>query len=66
MGYVTIFPRRLFASILREQPKVAPSTLLVESARLDATGVFLRLGTRAEGLSDDEAQQRLAQYPIVT
>ncbi len=62
MGYVTIFPRRLFASILREQPKVAPSILLVESARLDATGVFLRLGTRAEGLSDDEAQQRLAQY----
>lgn len=62
MGHATIFPRKLFASILHEQPKVAASELLAESARLDAAGVYRRLDTRAEGLSADEAQKRLTQY----
>lgn len=62
MGHVTIFPRKLFASILHERPNVAASQLLAESARLDAAGVYQRLETHAEGLSADEAQIRLLQY----
>lgn len=59
---MTIFPRKLFASILHERPNVAASQLLAESARLDAAGVYQRLETHAEGLSADEAQIRLLQY----
>lgn len=62
MSSSTIFPKTLFAGIRHEQPQVAASELLAESARLDAAGVYRRLDTRAEGLSADEAQKRLTQY----
>ena len=57
----SIFPKRLFAAIHHERPKVEASKLLVESAGLDIPEVYTKLGTRPEGLSVDEAQQRLAQ-----
>jgi len=58
----TIFPKRLFAVIHHQGPKVEVSKLLVESAGLDIPEVYTKLETRAEGLSVDEAQQRLIQY----
>lgn len=64
LGPLTIFPRKLFASILHEQPKVAASELHLESARLEAAAVFQRLDTRAEGLSTDEARKRLTKYGL--
>lgn len=62
MSHATIFPRNLFASILHVQPNVAASERLTESARLDVAGLYVQLETRAEGLTADEAQKRLARY----
>lgn len=62
MGHSIIFPRKLFASLIREQPGDAGSELLGETARLDAAGIYRRFDTNAEGLSADEAQRRLSHY----
>ena len=35
---------------------------MVESAAMDAAGVYARLATRPEGLTADEAAARLAEY----
>ena len=52
-------------ALVADRPKVAAirvSPVVVESAALDAVGVYARLKTRAEGLTADEAAQRLAEY----
>jgi Mg2+-importing ATPase len=48
--------KRHIASAIRVSPVVA------ESAALDVPGVYAKLNTRPEGLTDDEAAARLAQY----
>lgn len=57
-----ILPKHLFAAIRREQPKIAVSPAVVESAALDAPGVLARLATRPEGLTTEEAASRLAEH----
>jgi P-type Mg2+ transporter len=44
----------------RERPGIRVSPLLVESAAMDAAGVYARLETGATGLSSEEAAARLA------
>ena len=57
-----ILPKRLFAAIQREKPKISVSPILVESATLDTASVLTRLATRPEGLSSEEAAKRLEEY----
>lgn len=55
-------PKHLFAAIRREKPQIQVSKIVVESAALDAAGVYACIGTRPAGLTADEASARLAQY----
>jgi P-type Mg2+ transporter len=57
-----VFYKHLFAGILREKPKIQVSQIVVESAALDAPGVYARLSTRPEGLTAAEATTRLAEH----
>jgi Mg2+-importing ATPase len=57
-----ILPKNLFASIRREKPQIRVSQIVVESAAMDASGVYERLRTRAEGLTAEEAEARLAEH----
>lgn len=56
-----VVPKRLFAAPGREKLEIHVSQLVVESAAMDASGVYARLGTRAEGLTGSEAAIRLAK-----
>jgi len=62
MNGFPIIPKHLFARIRREAPKIRVSQLVVDSAKLDAAGVYARLETRAEGLTADEAARRLVEH----
>ncbi len=55
-------PKHLFAAIRREKPQIKVSQAVIESAVLNAAAVYERLGTRAEGLTAEEAAARLIQY----
>src|SRR6266851_1351987 len=57
-----ILPKNLFAGIRREKPQIRVSQLVVESAAMDAGGVYARLRTRPEGLTSEEAAARLAEH----
>jgi Mg2+-importing ATPase len=57
-----IIPKGLIAGIRREKPQMRVSPQLVESASLDAAGVYARFATRPEGLLADEAAARLAEH----
>jgi Mg2+-importing ATPase len=57
-----ILPKNLFAGIRREKPQIRVSRIVVESAALDAAGVYARLGTRPQGLTAEEAEARLAEH----
>jgi Mg2+-importing ATPase len=46
----------------RNKSQIRVSSAVVESAALDAAGVYARLGTRPEGLSAAEAAARLAEH----
>ena len=56
------FPKQLFAAIRHEKPQIRVSRIVVESAAMDAAGVYARLATRPEGLTADEAAARLATH----
>jgi Mg2+-importing ATPase len=57
-----ILPKNLFTSIRREKPQIQVSRIVVESAAMDAAGVYARLLTRPEGLTTEEAAERLAEH----
>ncbi len=57
-----IFPKTLFSSIRNQKPQIRVSQIVVESAALDAAGVYARLETRPDGLSAEEAAGRLEKY----
>jgi len=57
-----ILPKTLFAAIRREKPPIRASPVVVESAAMDAAGLYAHLGTRPEGLTSDEAAERLGRY----
>jgi P-type Mg2+ transporter len=56
-----ILPKSLFAAIRREKPQIQVSRVVVESAAMDAAGIYARLRTRPEGLTSEEAAERLAE-----
>ena len=57
-----ILPKNLFAGIRREKPQIQVSRIVVEAAAMDAAGVYARLLTRPEGLTTEEAAERLAEH----
>ncbi len=57
-----ILPKGLFTGIRRERPQIRVSRVVVESAAMDAAGVYERLGTRPEGLTSEEAEARLSEH----
>ena len=57
-----VLPKHLFAAIRHEKPQIQVSRIVVETAAMDATGVYARLATRPDGLTADEAAARLADY----
>lgn len=62
MPHDQIFPKRLFADIKREKPHIQVSQIVINSAAMDANGIYTELRTRPEGLTHDEAAERIAEY----
>jgi Mg2+-importing ATPase len=58
----TILPKRLLASDQHKVRAIRVSPIVAEAATLDAAHVYARLGTRPEGLTGVEAQERLERY----
>ena len=56
-----VIPKHVFSDIHRENPKIAVAQIVVDTASLDAGGVFARLATRPEGLTTAEAARRLLE-----
>jgi len=61
-GRDLVLPKHLFAAIRHEKPQIQVSRIVVESAAMDAAGVYARFASRPEGLTADEAGARLAKY----
>lgn len=61
-SHAIVFPKHLFAAIRRERPQIQVSPIVIESAAMKPAEVYQRLATRPEGLTDDEAQARLAEH----
>jgi Mg2+-importing ATPase len=57
-----ILPKKLFAAIRQQKPRIEVSRAVVESAALDVAAVYARLVTRPTGLTTAEAAGRLAEY----
>jgi Mg2+-importing ATPase len=57
-----VLPEKLPAPGRREKRAIRVSPVVVESATKDAAGVYALLNTRAEGLTADEAEARLAEH----
>ncbi len=56
-----IVPKALFAGINQNKPSIQVSQALVDSAKLDAEGVFRQFETQREGLSGSLASSRLTE-----
>jgi Mg2+-importing ATPase len=57
-----VLPKRLLASGQYKPPTIRVAPIVAESAAMDAAHVYARLGTRPQGLTVLEAQERLEQY----
>jgi Mg2+-importing ATPase len=57
-----ILPKRLLVSDRHKVATIRVSPIVAESAAMDAAHVYVKLNTRAEGLTGVEARQRLEQY----
>ena len=57
-----VLPKNIFAAIRREKPQIQVSSSVVESAALDAAGVYARLATGPDGLTTDEVNVRYAEH----
>jgi P-type Mg2+ transporter len=57
-----ILPKNLFTGIRRERPQIRVSRIVIESAAMDAAGVYSRMRTRPEGLTTEGAEARLEQH----
>lgn len=58
----SVLPKGLFAAIRQRKPQIRVSQVVAESAAMDAAGVFALLTTRPEGLTSEEAAERLARH----
>jgi len=54
-----IFPRHQFAAVRNDRRAANASPVLLESVTLDAASVYARFATRPDGLSAEEARERL-------
>ena len=57
-----VLPKSVLAINRHKAVAIRVSPLVVESAAMDTAGVYAKLNTRAEGLTDSEAATRLAKY----
>src|SRR5450432_847687 len=57
---LVVLPKKLLARDKKATIHVSP--LVIESASMDAASVYARLGTRATGLTSEEAAARLLKY----
>ncbi len=57
-----VLPKHLLASGQHRPPTIRVSSIVVESATLDAKRLYARLNSRPEGLTAAEAAARLEQY----
>jgi len=57
-----VFPKRLLGTNRSERPPIQVSQTLIDAAAMTAAGVYERMATRPEGLTDDEAEKRLDEY----
>jgi len=58
----TVLPKSLLEPHRGEKPAIRVSALVVESAAMDAAGVYARLATRPEGLTSREGAERLVEH----
>jgi Mg2+-importing ATPase len=57
-----ILPKNLLAAIRDDRPHAEVSQILVDSAAMEIQSVLARFSTRRQGLTNDDARARLAQY----
>ena len=57
-----VLPKSVLAINQHKAATIRVSPLVVESAAMDTAGVYAKLNTHAEGLTDSEAATRLAEY----
>jgi Mg2+-importing ATPase len=57
-----VLPKHLFDSTAKQKRQIEVASLVVESASMDAAGVYARLTTRATGLTSEEATKRFAEH----
>ena len=57
-----VLPKSVLASNRHKTLAIRVSPMVVESAAMDAAGVYARMDTRPEGLTIDEAAARLARH----
>jgi hypothetical protein len=57
-----MLPRNLRRVLKQAAPSIQVSPLLAELAKADSAAALKRLGTSAEGLPEDEAERRRAEY----
>ena len=57
-----VLPKSVLAVNRQKAAAIRVSPLVVESAAMDTAGLYAKLNTRAEGLTDSEAATRLAEY----
>ena len=55
-----IIPKKVFAGIRQSRPSIQVSQALVDSAALDAEGVYRKFETQRDGLSASQASLRQA------
>ena len=58
----SVLPKTILTAIKREQPFVQVSPKLTRAASLPAERVLAELETRADGLTEEEAQRRLEEF----
>lgn len=57
-----ILPKKLLAAVRDDRPHTQVSQILVEAATMETESVLARFSTRPEGLTNDDARARRAQY----
>ena len=60
--HATVLPKHLFAFIRHDRPHIPVSPIVIESAAMDAAGVYERFATGPSGLTTAEAHARLVEH----
>lgn len=62
INHQQVLPKNLVSANGKQKRQMEVSSVLVESAAMDAAGVYARLATCATGLTTDETARRLAKH----